>query len=574
MKSSMLKLITLSFTVIYLIINLSCSNNPVEPNNTTPTVSIVTPLDSTNYFHGDTVSFSATATDEEDGTLTGSSLIWTSDMDGQIGIGTAFIIDSLSENTHKIFITATDSQNGLSRDSLTIVIEPNAPIVTIVNPSEKSGFSYGATITFTGSAIDEEDGDLTGNSLVWTSDKDGQIGTDDTLSISSLSGNRHVITLTATDSENNNSTANVTIDVFVTFEKTIGGCCVDAGNSVVITSDGGYVLTGITASSGAGGYDAYLVKTDINGNVLWERTFGTTNYDYSESVVETSDGGFILTGRYENAPFNDLYIIKTDLNGNLIWEQIINRDYQIRSSDICEVSTGGFVIVGSSLSDALLIKLDTKGNIVWEKTFGGNAGDFGSSILESSDGGFVITGYTSVSLEAPNNSAYLFKTDSDGTLLWEKALGGTAFENGNYLDETSDGGFIITGSTSLYAGGQVDVYLVKTDDNGNTLWEKKFGGDAYDVGYCVQETLDSGFVITGSTKSFGNIYDQDLYLIKTDNNGNLVWEKTFGRDFHDLGKSLKVTSDGGYIITGGSDKESRGFPEVYLIKTDSEGNVY
>ena len=207
----------------------------------------------------------------------------------------------------------------------------------------------------------------------------------------------------------------------------------------------------------------------------------------------------------------------------------------------------------------------------WTKYYGGDEWDFGNSICETSEGGYIVAGQTN-SFGAGGFDVYLLRIDSSGDTLWTKTYGGINDDIGYSICKTSDEGYIITGYTSSFGAGWEDVYLVKIDSVGDTVWTRTYGGTDYDRGYSVCETSDSGYIIGGWTRSFGE-GSGDMYLIKTDAFGDTLWTRTFGSVNYDQGLSVQETSDGGYIITGYTASFGAGNYDVYLVKTDEFGNV-
>jgi len=297
------------------------------------------------------------------------------------------------------------------------------------------------------------------------------------------------------------------------WNRTFGGSDYDYGYSVQQTSDGGYIIAGETESYSAGIEDVWLIKTDSGGNELWNKTFGGSDYDYGYSVQQTSDGGYIIagwTGSY-GAGSADVWLIKTDSGGNELW----NRTFG--GSDWDRGYSGYTDSYGAGYWDVWLIKTDSEGNKKWSKTFGGSDDDWGWSVQQTSDGGYIIAGGTG-SYGAGDYDAWLIKTDSEGNELWNRTFGGSDWDVGWSVQQTSDGGYIIAGGTGSYSAGDYDAWLIKTDSERNELWTKIFGGSDWDEGYSIQQTSDGGYIIAGYTYSYG-AGSADVWLIKVKGGG-------------------------------------------------------
>jgi hypothetical protein len=246
------------------------------------------------------------------------------------------------------------------------------------------------------------------------------------------------------------------------------------GHSLIQTSDGGYAIAGFTSSFGAGEDDVYVVKLDANGNLQWTKTIGGPESEEGHSLIQTSDGGFAITGYTKSfgAREWDVYVVKLDAHGNLQWTKTIGGKKEDMGHSLIQTSDGGYAIAGATQSfgagewDVYVVKLDANGNLQWTKTIGGPESDWGSSLIQTSDGGFAIAGFTT-SFGAGRDDVYVVKLDANGNLQWTKTIGGPESEEGNSLIQTSDGGFAITGTTTSFGAGETDVYVVKLDKNGN-----------------------------------------------------------------------------------------------------------
>ncbi len=364
------------------------------------------------------------------------------------------------------------------------------------------------------------------------------------------------------------------------FQKTYGGAFDERGFSVNQTTDKGFIIAGYTNSYGAGMNDFYLIKSDSLGNPVWSKTYGGTKDDEAYSVKQTTDGGFIIAG-YSNsfgAINYDAYLVKTDAMGDTLWTKTyggINSDF---ANSVQQTTDGGFILAGYTTSfvsspdsgNIYLIKTDANGNLSWSKSLGGaiNISD-GYSVKQTTDKGYIVTGYTN-SFGEPNGDVILFKTDSMGIVSWTKTYGSLGLDWGNSIKQTTDGGYIIAGSASFDSTNLVDVYLIKTNAIGDTLWTKTYGGIGYDFGQSVEQTTDGGYIITGYTNSCDTC-NYNAYLIKTDINGNLLWSSTNGGKGDDEGNYVHQTTDGGYIVAGVTNSYGTGDYDFYVIKTDANG---
>lgn len=353
----------------------------------------------------------------------------------------------------------------------------------------------------------------------------------------------------------------------ITFQKTYGTPKIDYGNSVLQSSDGGYIIAGIIDIGSGGVHDFSLIKTNQYGDTIWTKRYGGYFWDEAYSVAQTSDGGYILVGSTDGfgAGQHDIYIVKTDSLGSLQWSKTYggtNEEYGYYGQ---QTSDGGYIICGfGGIISMYIIKTDMLGNIVWSNTYNGTYDSGGRCIIETSDGGYAATGFTTAS--TGDGDILLLKMDSNGNTVWCKSYGGTGFDMGSFIQQTSDGGYIITGQTESFGQGADDIYLIKTNSNGNLLWSKVYGDTYYDKGYSVKQTNEGGYIICGST--YPNYTNTSALLIKTNGSGNKVWSKSYGGSTStSSASSVQQTTDGGYIVAG-----TDSLYNIYLIKTDIDGN--
>jgi hypothetical protein len=353
-----------------------------------------------------------------------------------------------------------------------------------------------------------------------------------------------------------------------------GGVDNDFANCVQQTADSGYIIVGYTYSFGGGfGYsDVYLIKADSLGDTLWTRTYGGPSHDTGESVQQTTDGGFIVTGATRDPIGTDVYtyLLKTDFSGDTVWTRTYSWGNDTHGYSVQQTSDAGYIICGGASFEVCFFKTDSLGNIAWGRTYGGDGFEEGSSFQMETDGEYVITGFTT-SFGAGGADVYLIKTAPWGDTLWTKTYGGNQDEWGNSVQVTADGGYVITGSTNSF-GLDYQVLLIRTDAIGDTMWVRTYGGPGFEAGQSILVTTDGAFVIVGTTDSFG-AGSRDIYLIKTDSLGNLLWATTFGGTEDDVGVSIQETFDGGYIVAGYTRSFGAGSYDLWLLKIEPELGV-
>ena len=321
---------------------------------------------------------------------------------------------------------------------------------------------------------------------------------------------------------------------------------------------------------------ALLSPFFLHAQIIFQKAYGGGFGDWGNSIQQTTDGEYIITGgtnSFTLSWYHDLYLIKTDSNGDLMWSKSYGGDEGNETGlSVLQTNEGGFIIVGVTFSfgqggsDLYLIRTNSTGDTLWTKTFGGDHNDGGKSIQQTSDGGFILTGYTGGGVAGTDYDIYLIKLDSEGSILWTKTYGGTGDDYGESVQQTIDGGFIIAGYGTSFGAGTWDFYLIKTDDIGNISWSKTYGGPNADYGHEVQQTSDGGYIITGTTGGFST-NNWDVYLIKTDSVGDVSWSKTYGGTQPDYGNSVQQTLDDGFVIVGET------LENVLIIRTTSTGDT-
>lgn len=367
-----------------------------------------------------------------------------------------------------------------------------------------------------------------------------------------------------------------------TFMRTFKETGMNGGLSLAETSDGGFIGTGQHEYVGTQSCDVYVYKVNSCGYPQWFKTYGGVGADGGKCIQQTSDGGYIIAGLLDpGVGAYDMLLLKIDASGNMQWSKTyggVGNDYGIyvqQTTDGGYILTGFFDGIGFGATDVALIKTDSNGNLQWKKIFGGTGSDWGDYVEQTSDGGYKVVGYTN-SFGAGGFDMYVLKVSSTGNLQWSKTYGGAGKEGSSQWGIsgkiTTDGGLMICANTDSYGAGSHDVLLIKTDSIGNLNWAKTYGGTLDDQPRFALQTNDGGFAICGYTASFG-AGDLDAYLIKTDNNGNLSWSKAYGGAGYDKGSMARQAPDGGYALSVVTASFGATYYDPIFMKTDSMGVV-
>jgi predicted secreted protein len=357
--------------------------------------------------------------------------------------------------------------------------------------------------------------------------------------------------------------------------RTYGGTNIDVAYSVSQTSDGGYIATGYTNSFGAGQQDAYLVRINSIGDTVWTKTFGGASMDGTHFVREASDHGYVLAGYTESlgGGGKNMYFIKTDSSGNAEYARTYATPLMDVAYAFCETPDSGYIFVGYRdgpsgwvKGDLWILKTDATLDTAWTREYGGAGEDYGVTIQQTLDGNYIIAGITS-SFGANGKNVWIVKIASNGDTLWTKVYGNNLEDVGYGVCSTSDSGYIVAGyinGTGQWTAG--DLWLLRTDANGDTLWTKIYGTGGEDFGWDVYETSDGGYVVAGSSAN-------QMWLLRTDASGDTIWTQKYGGAGMEAALALGMTSDGGYIIGGYTTSFGFGSNDFWIIKTAPDVGV-
>ncbi len=377
----------------------------------------------------------------------------------------------------------------------------------------------------------------------------------------------------------------------------LGGGGNDGGQGIAVDALGNAYVIGFTGSTGfptafpvQGGFnggvnDGFVTKIQTSSSLLWAKTYGGSGDDYGPSIQQTSDGGWIVAGRTDSSGEGllDIWVKKLDKAGAVTWQKTYGGTGDEHAFSIQQTSDDGYIVAGftnssgAGLNDLLILKLTSTGAVTWQKTYGGTGDDFGYSVQQTSEGGYIVSGFTDSS-GTTLSDLWILKLTPTGAITWQKRYGGSQIEQffGN-IQQTSDGGYIVAGMTSSFGDSAGDYLILKLDSVGAVTWQNQYGGiggvSATDHARSIQQTTDGGYIVTGYSYSFGSP-DADMWILKIDSVGEITWQKTYGwSPGDDFGFSVKQTRDGGYIALGRTDSFGIGGEDIWVLKLDSVGGI-
>jgi len=357
-----------------------------------------------------------------------------------------------------------------------------------------------------------------------------------------------------------------------TFEKKFEGKGHSEGFAICETTDGGFVAAGFTRPVAIDSVDVFVVKVNNLGELQWSKIYGGNKTDWAYALCPTSNNECLVAGFTQSWGQNgDCYLLKINSDGDTLWTRSYGRQMYDRAMNVIETFDGNYVTAGfteygeNGNYDVYLTKMNGNGQINWSKSLGEFSSEEGHGVIQVADSGFVIVGSQTVGTSS-NKELMIMKTDSSGNVGWIKTYGGDKNDLARSVKQLDDNGFIITGYTQSFGVNSYNVYLIRTDENGDTLWTKVIGDFTRSEGYDVIKTADNSFIVVGD-------WDSNVLLMKTDINGDTLWTRRYATKSNgsEIGRSIRQTADGGFVI-GGYYNDYPGY-KLYIIKTDSEGLV-
>jgi hypothetical protein len=352
------------------------------------------------------------------------------------------------------------------------------------------------------------------------------------------------------------------------WEKTYGGTGDDRAFAMA-AADNGFLIAGSSTSFTSGKTAGLVVRTDSNGNMLWNRTYQERAGSEFRNVQRMAEGFLLVGNTFSSSVDEDAWIVRIDDQGSVIWNRTIG-GLGINKIFSAATTPDGFVLVGLTYSssnadsDGWIIKTDINGNLLWNKTVGGYGNDAFRSVYMNENHSYAIAGYTD-SNGSGNYDFWLVKISENGTILWSRNYGGGESDKAYALTGATDG-YIIAGDTHPTGKTDVDALVMKTDLNGRLVWEKAYGGDDFDEANTIIATKNGEYVVAGFTFSFGK-GQRDFWIFKIDDSGNIVWSRVHGREAFEEAYAIVEVKDNDYVVSGWTNSIGAGSYDYYFIRT-------
>jgi len=363
-----------------------------------------------------------------------------------------------------------------------------------------------------------------------------------------------------------------------------GGFSTEHAYSIQQTNDGGYIIAGETHSFGAGDQDFWVLKLSSIGAIEWQRTYGGNSWEWPHSIQQTSDGGYVVAGiTYSFGAGNvDFWVLKLSSIGTMEWQHTYGGSEDDWARSIQQTSDGGYIVAGGTCSfgfvweEIWILKLYSDGAIEWQKTYGGSRNDSAYSVQQTSDGGYIVAGETQ-SYVAGNTDIWILKLYSDGAIEWQRTYGGSRYNSAHSIQQTSDEGYVVAGNTDSFGAGDYDIWVLKLNSDGTIIeWQHSYGGSGNDSAYSIQQTSDGGYVVAGNTDSFGAGIE-DIWILKLNPDGTTIeWQHSYGGSNNERAYSIQQTSDEGYIVAGQTysfEAINAGPGDFLILKLYSDGDI-
>jgi hypothetical protein len=352
----------------------------------------------------------------------------------------------------------------------------------------------------------------------------------------------------------------------------------DRASQLLPLENGGYLFIGTLDNPETNSEDIWLVELDVTGEMIWQEIYGGDGADRGMRVIADSTAGYLLAGytrSYGTGGF-DAWLIKIDSSGRIEWQKTYGESLDDYALDVIPTKDGGYVVAGSTTDmleekdDLWVFNVDSEGNIGWETILGDFDHDKARSIKPTADGGYIVAGYTVQSLDS-HYDLWLIKLDNEGDSLWSRTYGGDERDVAQWIQVTSDDNFLVMGYNESLHGNR-DIWIIKTDSEGNIINSTTFGGEYGEYGHILNKTNDGNYIITGYTESFGAL-GWDLLMLKIDGNGDEIWSKKYGGMFEDFGHDIQQNQSGGYVCLGITGSYGSGGWDAWVLWTDSTGNI-